>query len=376
MRDPFRSLRCLTPLLLAILLLGACSKAQDGGQARPPEAIPVVLGEVERRAVALRADGIGNAEAINTVAIKSRVDGQIVAVRVADGAAVAKGEVLFDIDGRGFAAQLRQAEANLARDQAQLARASQQDERNRDLLARHFISPDAYAQIKAGLDSAAAVVAADRAAIDSARLQLDYATIRAPIAGRIGKIMITAGNLVKANDTAALAVINQMSPIYVSFAVPEQALAGVRAAMARVRLAVDVSYALADGSPRHAAGQLAFVDNSVDATTGTIRLRAQLDNRDGGLWPGQFVHAAVRLGEQADAIVIASRAVQTGPRGPYVFVIDAAKNTAALREIQVDRGDGPITVVAAGLTPGEKVVVDGQSRLVPGAAVTAMSEGR
>ena len=359
----------LLPVAALALALGACSKA-DGTGKKGGETVPVVIGEVRRQNVPLRVEGIGNVESITTVSVKSRVDGQIVKALVADGALVAEGQVLFEIDPRPYVAQLRQAEANLARDLGLLERARSQDVRYQDLLKKNFVSPENYSQIRVNLDSAVATVDADRAAVENARLLVDYATIRSPINGRLGKIAIPQGNLVKANDTISLVTINQMSPIYVNFAIPEPALGDVRRAMAAGALGVDVSYTTANAQTISAKGKLAFIDNTVDTTTGTVKLRALLENRDNQLWPGQFVHAAVLLGAEEGVLVIPSQAVQTGPNGSYVFVLDPVKMTVSVRPIGVERVAGEVTVVAKGLAPGEQVVVDGQSRLLPGSPVT------
>ena len=365
-------------ILLLSCLLSACTQAQDGngGSKKKQEKVPVVLVDVSHQTVPLRVEGIGNVESITTVSVKSRVDGQILRAHIADGAQVKQVQVLFEIDARPFVAQLKQAQANLVRDQALLARAQSQDERYRDLLQKNFVSPEAYSQIKANLDSARATVAADRAAVESARLQVEYSTIHSPISGRAGKIMIAQGNLVKANDTSGLVVLNQISPIYVNFAVPEPALNDVRRAMALGPLAVTISYTTADGKSQEVPGRLAFIDNNIDATTGTVKLRAILENRDALLWPGQFVHATVVLGQQNNAIVIPSQAVQSGPKGPYVFVVDPQKLTAQVRNVSIDRVDGVITVIGKGLKTGERIVVDGQSRLLPGSAVIIKNEAK
>ena len=312
-------------------MLSACSVDHSSAESRAAseasQAVPVVVADVLRKTVPVRAQGIGNVESLATVAVKSRIDGQIVKVDFRDGAEVTQGQILFEIDPRPAIAQLKQAQAKLASDMAQLAARPEQDKRYKDLLQKKFISPDAYAQYKTNLDSAAATVDADRAAVENARLQLEFATIRSPISGRAGKIMIQHGNLVKANDTNSLVVINQLSPIYVNFAVPEQYLPQIRAALAP-GAARWISATGGDGKTVHVAGTLAFIDNTVDAATGTIKLRASVPNKDASLWPGQFVNAAVTLSEQRNAVVVPSEAVQTGPEGPYVFVVDGGRARA------------------------------------------------
>lgn len=336
-------------------------------------AIPVVVAEVTAQSVPLKVQAIGNVEVQATVSIKSRLDGQIVKVGFSDGQDVTKGQLLFEIDARPLQAQLQQAQATLARDRAQLERARAQEERYKDLLQKGFVSQDAYAQFRTNVDTAAATVKASESAAENARLQTEYAVIRSPITGRAGKILIQQGNLVKANDTVSLVVINQISPIYVSFAVPEQYLGLIRKYMATGKLGVEaVPQNAGDTAGATARGTVAFIDNTVDATTGTVRLRATFPNLDKSLWPGQFVTASLTLNEQQNAIVVPSQAVQTGPKGQFVYVI--AGGAAQMREIAVERVDGTQTIVGKGLAAGEQVVTSGQSRLIPGMKVSIKSD--
>ena len=371
--------------LLSAITLAACDNKGDSGKdskksatadkkGKESPAIPVIVASVSEQSMPLKIQAIGNVEVQTTVSIKSRLDGQIIKVGFGDGQDVAKGQVLFEIDARPLQAQLEQARATLARDKAQLDRARQQEERYKDLLQKGFVSQDAYAQFRTNVDTAAATVRATEAVIENARIQAEYAVIRSPIQGRAGKILIQQGNLVKANDTPSLVVINQLAPIYVSFAVPEQYLGVIRKYMAAGKLAVDALPPGATDGGTVATGTLAFVDNTVDATTGTVRLRATFPNKDKSLWPGQFVTASVTLNETQNAIVVPSQAVQTGPKGQYVYVV---KDGAALmREITVERVDGAQTVVAKGLAGGERVVTSGQSRLVPGMKVSIKTDAK
>jgi len=275
---------------------------------------------------------------------------------------VPKGRVLFKIDPRPFEAALRQAEANHLRDVAQAEQARSQEKRYQDLLEKNFVSKEAYAQFRTNADTAEAVALASRAALDNARLNVEYCTIRSPIEGYAGKIQIQMGNLVKANDVGPLVTVNQVHPIYVNFSLPENRLPEVRKYMASGPLAVN---ALAPGSDKVAAtGALIFIDNAVDPSTGTIKLRARFQNKENVLWPGQFVNVSVQLYQEQNAIVIPSQAVQTGPEGQYVYVVgdDMAVD---LRKIQVQRSEGDTTIVGSGLAKGERVVTQGQLRLGP-----------
>src|SRR5258706_4284007 len=339
------------------------SRAKEGRKAaKGPPAVPVSVARVQQQSVPVRLRAIGNVEAFMTVAIKARVDGQINAVNFGEGEAVKKGDVLFRIDPRPYEAALRQAEANALRDAAARDQARSQERRYQELLQKNFISKEAYAQIRTNAETAQASANASQAARETARLNLEYCTIRSPLEGFVGRVLLQAGNLVKANDVSALAVINQVRPIYVNFAVPEQNLTEVRKYMAQGPLAAEVIPVDAQqATPR---GKLIFVDNAVDPSTGTIRMRAQFDNDDALLWPGQFVNVVVQLYEQAEAIVIPSQAIQTGPEGQYVYVV-GDDMLAEMRRIKVLRTDADFAIVADGLAKGERVVTRGQLRLGP-----------
>jgi len=341
---------------------GSRADTQKGPPAVPVTAVPVVMKTVPVRLIA-----IGNVEPYTTVALKARVDGQIVSVRFREGEEVRQGSVLFEIDPRPFAAALKQAQANLLKDQALLDRANQQEARYKDLLAKNFISADAYEQVRTNAETAKATVAADDAAIENSRLSLEYCTIRAPVTGYAGRIQIQQGNLVKANDVNALVTINQIVPVYASFSIPEQNIADIRKYQADGELKVQATFTNAAHAP--IAGKLSFLDNSADMTTGTIKLKAEFANTDKALWPGQFVNVVLTLYDQKDAIVAPSAAVQNGPNGQYVFVVKPDL-TAELRSIKIARAEGDDTVVASGLKPGEQVVTVGQVRLAPGTRVS------
>ena len=337
--------------------------AREGGKGKGGAgAVPVTVARVLQETVPVRVTAIGNVEAFSTVQVKARVDGQITDVNMREGAAVKKGEVLFRIDPRPFQAALRQAEANALRDTAARDHAQSQEKRYLELLEKNFISKDAYAQIRTNAATAEATARASQAALENARLNLEYCTIHSPLDGYVGRVLLQAGNMVRANDVNPLLVINQVRPIYVNFAVPEQNLPEVRQYMAKGPLAVEVTPP--ESQQSRPSGRLIFIDNAVDPTTGTIRLRAQFDNADAALWPGQFVNVSLRLFEQADALVIPSTAVQTGPDGQYVYVV-SPEMVADVRRIAVQRTDGERAIVAKGLAKDELIVVRGQLRLGP-----------
>ncbi len=349
-------------LLLYRLLPGTRAAASKEA---PP--VPVAIAPVVLKSVPYRLHAIGSVVPYTTVAVKARVDGQIVAVHFREGNLVNKGSVLFEIDPRPFIAALDQAKANLAKDQASRARAKAQDVRYQDLLRQNFISQDAYEQVRTNAQTAEATVRADEAAVETAKLALDYCTIRSPIDGYAGRIMIQLGNLVKANDTNPLVTLNQITPVYTSFSVPEQDLAAVREHQAAGDLVVQVT--LPNSRQPPISGRLSFIDNSADTTTGTINLKAEFPNKDTALWPGQFVNVVMTLYRQDNAIVVPTQAVQTGPDGQYVFIVKP-DDTVDLRDVKIARAEGDDSVIASGLVPGERVVTVGQLRLAPGSKVT------
>ncbi len=364
--------RAALPLLLIAIAsapLPGCS--QDSPQTpakktggKTAEKIPVVAGKVARKSVPLRLEAIGNVEPYTTVAVKSRVEGQLLRVAFREGDAVAQGQLLFEIDPRPYLAQLRQAKANLARDRAQWENAKASLQRYEGLQGKNFVSGEMLLTARTNAEVYAANLEADQAAIESAQLQVDYAAIHSPLAGRTGRVMVHPGNQVKADDI--LVVINQIEPVRVSFAIPEQQLTALREFAKAGEVKV---YARVEGAAEPApAGKLSFIDNAVDATTGTIKLKATFDNKDQRLWAGQFVRVSLDLQEQAGAKAVPAKAAQSGPKGTYVFVVKPDM-TVEKRDIVVERTQGGEAVVAQGLEEGEQVVLDGQSRLVDGALV-------
>lgn len=365
-----RALWCALFALLAACALAGCSdknNAQAEAEKTPP-AVPVLVAQAVEKPMPLRLHAIGNVETVASVAVKARVDGQIFRAYVRDGQDVAKGDLLFQLDPKPYQSQLAQAEANLAQSQAQLEYLRGQEKRYQELLAQNFVSREGYAQVASNYHSAEAGVNAAAAAVESARVNLAYTTIRAPIGGRAGKVLLSEGNLVKGNDTIALVVINQISPIYVSFAVPEQHLPDIRANKANAPMAVEAEIEKGKMVP----GKLAFADNTVDATTGTIRLRGLFGNEDKQLWPGQYVDTWITLRDEQNALVVPAQAVQTGPNGPYAYVVKEDSSTE-MRPIAVRRTDGEEAVIESGLKAGETVVTDGASRLLPGSRVSVKS---
>jgi membrane fusion protein, multidrug efflux system len=341
------------------------SGAKEKKEQRAAPAVPVSVAQAVQRNLPFRLAAIGNVEAFSTVAVKARVDGQIVAVNFRQGQEVRRGEVLFRIDARPFDAALKQAEANALRDAAARDQARSQERRYQELLEKNFISHEAYAQIATNAQTAEAVAAASRAALENARLNLAYCTIASPIDGYVGRALLQAGNLVKANDVNPLVVINQVKPIYVSFAVPEEQLPAIRKYMAQGALPVA---ATATGAEHPLAqGSLVFVDNAVDPATGTIRLRASFENRDLALWPGQFVNVQLQLYDQANAILVPAGAVQTGPDGQYMYVVKP-DSSVEMRSVTVERAEGDLAVIT-GVAAGERVVTGGALRLAPGTKV-------
>jgi len=365
------SRRLLASGLLVALIAGGVAayyfstdtraKESRKGAGKGPAAVPVSVATVVQESIPVRLQAIGNVEAYQTVAVKARVDGQIVAVNFKEGQAVKKNEVLFRIDPRPYEAVLRQAEANALRDRAARDQARSQEKRYQELLQKNFVSKEAYAQFRTNAETAEATAKASQAALENARLNLEYCTILSPLDGYVGKVLLQAGNMVRANDVNPLVVINQVRPIYVNFAIPEQNLPEVRKYQGQSPLPVDV--VPTDPSMPRPSGRLIFIDNAVDPSTGTIRLRAQFENEDAILWPGQFVNVSMQLYERADAIVVPAQALQTGPQGQYVYVI-GEDSLAQVRKVMVERADGERAIVS-GVEKGERVVTQGQLRLGP-----------
>jgi multidrug efflux system membrane fusion protein len=392
-----RAIRSGSWLVLMALLLAACSRNGEPSaakaQGRAP-AVPVTVAPVVQRDVPVRLTAIGNVQAYSTVGVLAQVGGELLAVHFKEGQEVRQGELLFTIDPRPFQsalqqaraqlaqhqAQVRQAEANLARDTAQLENARVDERRYRELLDRQLIARQQYDQVRtntmtleatiqadqAAVTNARAAVQADEAAVENVVLQLNYTEIRAPLNGRTGNLLIQRGNIVKANDVGnPLVVITRVQPIYVSFAVPERQLEEIKRHRAAGDLRVE---ATVPGQPAPVRGELTFVNNTVDVATGTIQLKATFPNAENALWPGQFVNVELTLTTQPRALVVPSQAIQRGQQGTYVFVVKPDL-TVEQRAVEPGLVDGRDVVITRGLAPGERVVTDGQLRLVPGARV-------
>jgi multidrug efflux system membrane fusion protein len=361
-----------------VSIFSGCTDAGRAESAAPPRPggtapVPVEVAPVERKPMPLELIAIGNVEASSSVAVRSQITGELTSVHFKEGDDVKQGQVLFTLDRRPLEAALKQAEANLARDLAQAANARAQAQRAQELAARGIATKE---QVETSLTTATALdatVGADRAAVENATIQLQYATIAAPISGRTGALMADPGNLVRANDVTPLVVINQVSPVRVGFGIPERQLPLLKKHMEQGALRVE---ARPPGDDQHASqGQVTFVDNAVDATTGTIKVKGTFPNVDRRLWPGQFVNVVTVLTQEPNATVVPSVAVQTGQQGTYVFVLKPDQ-TVEVKPVVVARTSGAATVLESGVQEGDTVVTDGQLRLVPGSRVTVKSSGK
>jgi membrane fusion protein, multidrug efflux system len=355
-------------ILCSLLLGSACSQngaTGDAAQAAMTMTVPVTVATVTRKPVPVEVRVIGNGEAYSTVVVRSQVDGQLQSVHFQEGQDVKEGDLLFAIDPRPYDSALKQAEANLARDLAQETNARIQADRAQKLYEEGLISREQHDQFDANASALEAAVRADQAAVENAKIQLGYCSIRSPLAGRTGKLLVHAGNIVKTNDTA-LVEINQISPLYVSFSMPEQHLQEIKRYQARGKLKVEA--VPSEDETRPEQGVLTFLNNTVDTTTGSILLRATFQNAEKRLWPGQFVNVVLRLTSLPNAVVAPTQAVQAGQAGHYVFAV-GPNLTVESRPVVTGPVVGPETVIEKGLQPGDKVVTDGQLRLFPGAKV-------
>jgi len=358
----FTAAFCLL-LILSLLFLSSCSKKKEQQMKKP--AAPVTVATAIKKSVPVQIRAIGNVEAYSAVLIKARVGGELLNVYFNEGQDVNKGQHLFLIDPQPYEAALSAAQANLARDKALAKKAEDDLARYTELLREQLVSRDKYEQIFANAEAMKAVLKADAAAVENARLQLNYCYIHAPITGRTGSLLVNKGNIIKANDDKPLVIINQIQPIYVSFSVPEKHLSEIKKYISAGRLNVEAYIDKEHEKPE--TGVLTFVDNTVDISTGTIKLKATFANKGKHLWPGQFVDAAMTLTIKPDAIVVPSQAVQTGQQGQFIFIVKG--DAAELRPVTIGVTYEDMTVIEKGVEPGEVVVTDGQMRLMPGAKV-------
>ena len=358
--------------IAAVAVVAGCSKTAAPVQAAKTadDAVLVTVAPVVQKSMPLEIRVIGTAEAESTVAVHAQITGAITSVNFTEGDDVAEGQVLFTLDRRPLEATLQQVQANLARDLAQASNARTQAERYQTLASRGLVSGQ---EMQASTTAAAALdatVEADRAAVENAKVQLEYATIKAPIAGRTGALIVHPGNLVRANDATPLVVINRVAPINVSFGIPEGQLPAFKRYLAEHTLRVEAS---APSEEVASMGHITFIDNAVDPTTGTIKVKGSFPNGDRRLWPGQFVNVVVTLRTDPAAIVVPTAAIQAGQQGDFAFVVKSDQ-TVDLRSVMVDRTSGSESVVKQGLKPGETVITDGQLRLVAGSRIKVKSD--
>lgn len=352
----------------------ATANARGGGRGGGAvAAVPVTVAQVVQKSMPIEITVIGAAEPYSSVSIRSQITGQMTAVNFTEGDDVKAGQVLFALDRRPLEAALEQAKANLDRDIAQAANAAAQFKRFQELADRGIATKEQVDTARTSMTALNATVNADRAALENAQVQLQYATITATISGRTGALQVHEGNLVRANDQTPLVVINQIAPISVTFAIPEARLPELKRYMARGALRVTATPPKDEAPP--AVGRISFVDNQVDQTTGTIKLKGTFPNDDRRLWPGQFLNVTVTLTNETTAIVVPTAAVQTGQQGQYVFVVKDDR-TVEMRSVVVSRTSAAETVLANGVKPGETVVTDGHLRLVPGSLISVKGAGR
>jgi len=370
----------LVALLVGVALTvggGALWATRDRGAPtataqEPSPAIPVTVGVVSAQDMPVLLHGIGTVQAFNTIAIKSRVDGTIVKVDFTEGQEVEADAVLFQIDPRPYRAALAQAKAAKAQHTAQLESAQLDFERSSKLITRGFQTQQSFDQQRATVGQLNAAIEGDQAQIETAELNLEYTNIRAPISGRLGARLVDIGNLVRAGEAAPLVMMTQVRPVFVTFTLPQQNFEDVRDRQVKAPLAVKAY--TSDDRRELATGRLTLIDNAIDQLTGTIRLKAQFDNEEERLWPGQFVNVRVVLDTRRAVPTVPAQAVQDGPDGPIVYVVKPG-DTVHRKAIEVAAIQDGVACVTQGLAPGERVVVNGQFRLTEGARINASPPG-
>jgi multidrug efflux system membrane fusion protein len=367
-RNPFKAILIAVALVAGALGMVFLTRSEGTPQRERREPmVPVKVAVAALKAVPVEIRAVGTVEAYATVSIKSRVDGQLVGVHFREGQDVRKGDLLFTIDPRSYEAALKEAQARLERDIALMDKAERDARRYAELVAKNFVSSDKYEQFRANFESLRATADADRATVERARLQLEYCTIRSPLAGRTGRLLVDEGTQIKANDDkAGMVDISQVMPIYVGFAVPQQNLSAIKTHMARGELKVAAEIPESRLPPEE--GTLSFLDNKVNSQTGTVLLKGSFANASRHLWPGQFVTATLTLETRSDAVVVPAVAVQVGQTGQFVYVVKPDM-TVESRAVVPGLVVGDSVVIDTGLAAGETVVTEGQLRLVPGTKV-------
>jgi membrane fusion protein, multidrug efflux system len=363
----------LTFLLLVVATACGGTRTRSAQANTGPQSVPVAVAPAEQRDFPVYVSGLGSVQASNTVSLKSRVDGQIVQIAFKEGQFVKKGDLLVVVDPRPFQVALEQAEATLARDQAQLKNAQLDFARFQGLFKEGVISQQQFDAQRALVGQLEGTLKADQAAIDNAKLQLVYSRVTAPVEGRIGLRLVDIGNMVHASDTNPLLVITQLQPIAVVFTLPEDALPNVARHMKNGPLEVD-AYSR-DDTTRLATGKLLTMDNQIDPTTGTGKLKAMFTNVDNALFPNQFVNARLLLETRKASTVIPAAAIQRGPQGSAFAYVVKSDKTVEVRPVKIALTQGNSTVITSGITPGEQVVTDGQDKLQNGSRVEPHAAG-
>ena len=353
---------CVLLLFMSVLFIDACSPKKKPPVNKP---VPVVTAVATTKTIPVQMTAMGSVEAFQTISVRTQITAQIGKVLFKEGRDVKKGDLLLTLDCRTNEAALAQAQANLVRDKAQARYAKEQVSRYADLIKKDYVARDQFDQIQANAAALEATLKADEAIVESNRVQMQYCSIYSPIDGRTGMLKVNQGNIVKVNDTEIL-TINQIQPIYVTFAIPEKDLPRVKKYSSDKTLKVE---ALIPGEDRPENGELTFVDNAIDKTTGTITIKGTFANKEKRLVPGQFVNVVLMLTTEPDAILVPSQSVNQGQEGQYVFVINP-DTKAEMRPVEIGHALNGETVILKGIHAGERVVTDGQMRLIPGAKVT------
>jgi membrane fusion protein, multidrug efflux system len=354
-------------LTAALLLLASCGRGADAGP-KGPRPVAIRAAAAVKKDVPVEIRAVGRIVSNQSVAIRAQVSGQLVKVHFTEGQAVKRGDLMLEIDRRPFEAQLAEARARLAQDRARAENARADAARFGELVEKEYVTRQQYDQARANAAALGATVAGDQAAVEAAQLNLAYCAIRAPVAGRTGRLLVHQGNVVQANSQTPLVTIEQVKPVFAAFSIPERhlpSLRGWRTSQPPVR--VD------PGGGEPVTGVLDFVDNAVDAQTGTILLKARIANEDEALWPGQVVEVRLRIAERTGAVVVPSAAVAQGQQGDYAYVVGADRK-AQLRNVVVDQAGDTEAVISKGVAAGELVVTEGQLKLQPGASVEILEE--